>query len=119
MVTAGGPQETSATSYTAAGINSATVRLNVDLFHDAYTAELAHFVDSVKAGRDGIQAPSTQAGRFQAPVAQAPGGTDARNALAVALAAFRSAETGLPVDVASIAVLRPAEPAPHLVGNKA
>ena len=39
MVTAGGPQATSATSYTAAGIGSATVRLNVDLFHDAYTAE--------------------------------------------------------------------------------
>jgi myo-inositol 2-dehydrogenase / D-chiro-inositol 1-dehydrogenase len=109
MVAAGGPQETSATSYTAAGINSATVRLNVDLFHDAYTAELAHFVDSVKARRDGLQAPGLQA----------PGGTDARNALAVALAAFRSAETGLPVDVASIAELRPAEPALQAVGDEA
>ena len=109
MVAAGGPQETSATSYTAAGISSATVRLNVDLFHDAYTAELAHFVNSVKAGRDGVQAPGTQA----------PGGTDARNALAVALAAFRSAETGLPVDVASIAELRPAEPALQAVGDEA
>ncbi|MFJ6311318.1 Gfo/Idh/MocA family oxidoreductase [Pseudarthrobacter oxydans] len=109
MVTAGGPQETSATSYTAAGIGSATVRRNVDLFHDAYTAELAHFVDAVKAGRDGTEAPA----------AHAPGGTDARNALAVALAAFRSAETGLPVDVASVAVLTPAEPAQHLVGNNA
>lgn len=118
MVTAGGPQVTSATSYTAAGINSATVRLNVDLFHDAYTAELAHFVDSVKGARDGIQDPAP-ATRFQASAVQAPGGTDARNALAVALAAFRSAETGLPVDVASIAVLRPAEPGLHVAEHKA
>ncbi|MCT9870696.1 Gfo/Idh/MocA family oxidoreductase [Paenarthrobacter aurescens] len=109
MVTAGGPQASSATSYTAAGISSATVRLNVDLFHDAYTAELAHFVASVKADRDGTQAPA----------GLAAGGTDARNALAVALAATRSAHTGLPVDVASIAALRPAEPALLTVGDKA
>lgn len=109
MVAAGGPQATSVTSYTAAGINSGTVRLNVDLFHDAYTDELAHFVDSVTARRDGLQAPGMRA----------PGGTDARNALAVALAALRSAETGMPVDVASIAALRPAEPSLHLVGGKA
>ncbi|YCK81344.1 Gfo/Idh/MocA family oxidoreductase [Arthrobacter sp. D3-18] len=109
MVTAGGPQASTAMSYTAAGINAATVRLNVDLFHDAYTAELAHFVDAVKADRDGMQAPA----------AQAAGGADARNALAVALAASRSAQTGLPVDVATIAVLRPAEPALHTVGDEA
>ncbi len=109
MVTAGGPQASTAMSYTAAGINASTVRLNVDLFHDAYTAELVHFVDSVKADRDGVQAPA----------AQAAGGTDARNALAVALAASRSAETGLPVDVATIAEWRPAEPALHTVGDEA
>jgi len=109
MVAAGGPQATSATSYSAAGIGSATVRLNVDLFHDAYTAEVAHFVDTVKARRDGVRAPGTPG----------PGGADARNALAIALAAVRSAETGLPVDVASIAQLRPAEPELHPVGGKA
>lgn len=109
MVTAGGPQATSATSYTSAGINSTTVRLNVDLFHDAYTAELAHFVDAVKTHRNGLQAPATAG----------PGGIDARNALAVALAAVRSAETGLPVDVSSIADLRAAEPGLHLVGETA
>ncbi|KIS27614.1 dehydrogenase [Arthrobacter sp. SPG23] len=109
MVTAGGPQASSATSYTSAGIGAATVRLNVDLFRDAYTAELAHFVDAVKTRRDSRQAPGTPG----------PGGTDARNALAVALAAARSAETGMPVDVASIAELRPAEPELHLTGGKA
>lgn len=109
MVTAGGPQATGATSYTAAGIAADTVRLNVDLFHDAYTAELAHFVDAVKARRDGVPGPATTG----------PGGTDARNALAVALAALRSAETGLPVDVASVAELRPAEPELHPVGDGA
>jgi myo-inositol 2-dehydrogenase/D-chiro-inositol 1-dehydrogenase len=109
MVTAGGPQATSATSYTAAGIGADTVRLNVDLFHDAYTAELAHFVDAVKARRDGVRGPATPG----------PGGTDARNALAVALAALRSAETGLPVDLASVAELRAAEPELHPVGDGA
>ncbi len=100
MVTAGGPQASSATSYTAAGIGAATVRLNVHLFHDAYTVELAHFIDAVKARRDGVPAPGTPG----------PGGTDARNALAVALAAMRSAEAEAPIDIASIAELRAAEP---------
>lgn len=100
MVTAGGPQASSATTYTAAGIASDTVRLNVDLFHDAYTAELRHFVDGVKARLAGT--PERIPAR--------PGGADARNALAVALAAVRSAESGLPVDVASVAGLRAAEP---------
>lgn len=109
MVMAGGPQESSATSYTAAGIGAATVRLNVDLFHDAYTAELTDFVDAVKARQDGVQAMGTKG----------PGGADARNALAVALTAFRSAESGLPVDVSAIAELRAAEPELHPVGEGA
>ncbi|MBG6184871.1 myo-inositol 2-dehydrogenase/D-chiro-inositol 1-dehydrogenase [Arthrobacter sp. CAN_A214] len=109
MVAAGGPQASSATAYTAAGIGSATVRLNVDLFHDAYTAELAHFVDAVKNRRDGLKAAG----------APGPGGADARNALTVALAALRSAESGTPVDVASIAELRPAEPELQLTGENA
>lgn len=106
MVSAGGPQATSAASYTAAGINAETVRLNVDLFHDAYTDEVAHFADAIQARRDGL------------PVAgpQAPSGADARNALAIALAAVRSAETGQPVDVATIAELHPAEAELHSVG---
>jgi myo-inositol 2-dehydrogenase/D-chiro-inositol 1-dehydrogenase len=109
MVTVGGPQATSATSYTAAGIGAATVRLNVHLFHDAYTAELAQFVDAVRARRDGLTGTGTPG----------PGGTDARNALAVALAAVRSAETGAPVDIASIAELHPAESRLHPAGEGA
>ncbi|WP_087872958.1 Gfo/Idh/MocA family protein, partial [Arthrobacter globiformis] len=106
MVTAGGPQASNAVSYTAAGIASDTVRLNIDLFHDAYTAELARFVELAAARR---------AGRVDGG-APAPGGTDARNALAVALAAIRSHETGLPVDVSAVAHLEAAEPELQLTG---
>ncbi|MFE4196935.1 Gfo/Idh/MocA family oxidoreductase [Paenarthrobacter sp. NPDC056912] len=106
MVSAGGPQSTSATSYTAAGIGTETTRLNIDLFHDAYTDEIAHFAVDV-AARRGLASEPTTTGSAPA----APGGVDARNALAVALAAFESAETGLPVDVSGIAALNAAEPA--------
>lgn len=109
MVTAGGPQESSATTYTSEGMGARTVRLNVDLFHDAYTAELSDFVEAVEERRDGVQAKESNR----------PGGTDARNALAVALAAFRSAESGMPVDIATIAELTPAAPKLHLVGESA
>lgn len=109
MVTAGGPQESSATTYTAAGMGAATARLNVDLFRDAYTAELSAFVDAVKARREGIQEHGNKH----------PGGVDARNALAVALAALRSAESGMPVDVATVADLRPAEPQFQPAGESA
>ena len=109
MVTAGGPQASSAVSYTAAGIGAETVRLNVDLFHDAYTAELARFAEAVKVRRSG----------GDASVLQAPGTTDARNALAVALASIRSMETGASVDVLTVAELRPAEPALHGAGERA
>ncbi|MDI2034324.1 Gfo/Idh/MocA family oxidoreductase [Paenarthrobacter nitroguajacolicus] len=112
MVTAGTPQATNATSYTAAGIASETSRLNIHLFHDAYTAELAHFVDDV-AARRGYAGESTTATTSAAAVA-APGGVDARNALAVALAAFKSAETGLPVAVSEIAELQAAGSAVEL-----
>jgi myo-inositol 2-dehydrogenase/D-chiro-inositol 1-dehydrogenase len=76
------------------------VRLNIDLFREAYTAELARFVGGVAARQAGHAHPETPA----------PGGTDARNALAVALAAIRSHETGLPVDVSTVATLQAAEP---------
>ncbi|MFJ4210050.1 Gfo/Idh/MocA family oxidoreductase [Paenarthrobacter sp. NPDC089675] len=114
MVIAGTPQATNATSYTATGIASETSRLNIRLFHDAYTAELAAFADDVAARRGYAPEGTTAAASFAAvaasPVA-APGGVDARNALAVALAAFKSAQTGLPVEVSEIAVLQAAEQA--------
>ncbi|GAB3522920.1 Gfo/Idh/MocA family oxidoreductase [Arthrobacter monumenti] len=109
MVSAGGPQASSAVSYTAAGIESATIRRNVDLFHDAYTAEVAHFAEVVKARREGSGAPGKPG----------PGWTDARNALTLALAAVESAATGVPVDVASVAELRPSEPEVAQMGELA
>ena len=80
MVTAGNARETSATFFGAAGEASQTVRGNLDLFHDAYVAELADFVARV---RNGATPQST--------------GQDARAALAIALAAIRSVETHGPV----------------------
>jgi myo-inositol 2-dehydrogenase/D-chiro-inositol 1-dehydrogenase len=80
MVTAGEVRRTSMTFYGDRGQASDTTRLNTDLFFDAYTAELAHFVDCV---RTGDKPDST--------------GEDAREALAIALAAIRSVEDGRPV----------------------
>lgn len=53
---------------------------NIELFHDAYVAQFAHFVDSVQAGAE----PSVT-------------GVDARIALEIALAAKQSVETRSPV----------------------
>jgi myo-inositol 2-dehydrogenase/D-chiro-inositol 1-dehydrogenase len=64
----------------AAGRSVETVRSDQELFADAYTAELAAFVDAV---RTGTPAPVT--------------GEDARAALAIALAAAESARAGRPV----------------------
>src|SRR3712207_4653167 len=59
-----------------------TVRGDQELFPNAYTAELAAFVDAVRAGQ-----PATVTGE------------DARAALAIALAAAESVRTGRPVRV--------------------
>jgi myo-inositol 2-dehydrogenase / D-chiro-inositol 1-dehydrogenase len=77
MVTAGDIRKTTTTLYGSEGVASDTWRLNTDLFHDAYTAELADFVRCVRTG-----------------ATPASTGQDARAALAVALAAIRSVETG-------------------------
>ena len=82
MVTAGDVRASSLTAYVAAGITAPTVRLNVELFRDAYTAELVHFADCVR----GEAAPSVT-------------GADARAALAIALASIESVRTGGPVKV--------------------
>lgn len=60
-------------------------RLNTELFHDAYVAQFAHFVDSVRAGTT----PSVT-------------GQDARVALEIALAAAQSVRTGAPVTLAGV-----------------
>ena len=67
----------------AAGRAAETVRGDQELFGYAYTAELAAFVEAVRAG---TPAPVT--------------GEDARAALAIALAAAESARTGRPAEVA-------------------
>lgn len=58
-------------------------KLNTELFHDAYVAQLAHFVDSVVAG-----------------VTPSVTGHDARVALEIALAAAESVRTGGPAALA-------------------
>ena len=80
MVTVGNARETSANYFGEAGEASQTVRGNLDLFHDAYVAELADFVACVRSGA----APQST-------------GEDARAALAIALSAIRSVETHAPV----------------------
>jgi myo-inositol 2-dehydrogenase / D-chiro-inositol 1-dehydrogenase len=86
MVTAGDIRRTSMVFHGAEGVVAGdTWRRNVDLFRDAYTAELGHFVDCARTRAT----PS-------------PGGRDARAALAIALAAIRSVESGGPVRVSEV-----------------
>jgi myo-inositol 2-dehydrogenase / D-chiro-inositol 1-dehydrogenase len=89
MVTMGDVRGSNMTRFGVDGVSSPTVRLNVDLFHDAYTAQLAAFVETVRAGAG--------AGRLSPDV---PVGEDARAALAIALACIRSVEEKRPVRVA-------------------
>jgi myo-inositol 2-dehydrogenase/D-chiro-inositol 1-dehydrogenase len=80
MATAGDIRRTTMAYHGAEGVVADTWRRNVDLFHDAYTAELAAFIDGVRAG-----------------ATLSPDGHDARAALAIALAAIASVDTGQPV----------------------
>ncbi len=67
----------------------------VDVFGEAYAAELAHFVARVRA-----QTRVDETSGYDGPAAT---GEDGRAALVLALAAIRSVETGLPVRSAEIA----------------
>jgi len=80
MVTAGEIRSTSAAVYGPDGVAAGTVRRNIDLFRDAYIAELAHFVHCVRTG----ETPEVT-------------GADARAALAIALAAIESVKAVRPV----------------------
>lgn len=83
MVTMGEVQQSSLRLSDAAGVVGATWRRDTDRFVDAYTAQLASFVASVRRGKvDG------------------PTGTDAKRALAIALASIESAKSGRPAPVA-------------------
>ena len=85
MATAGDIRRTTMVYHGAEGVVADTWRRNIDLFHDAYTAELAAFADCVRSG-----------------ATPEPGGRDARAALAIALAAIRSVETGSPVRFSAV-----------------
>jgi len=66
-------------------VKADAVRRNIDLFHEAYTAELVHFVESVQSGTT----PDVT-------------GEDARAALVIALAAIESVRSGKPDRIADI-----------------
>lgn len=93
MVQAGRATETAARRYAADGLSADTPRLNVELFRQAYTDELADFAEAVRAKRDGRPSPSSDA-------TLTPGAADARRALAMALACIESVKSGAPVAVA-------------------
>ena len=80
--TMGDGRRTGMTFASAVGQCAETVRSDQELFADAYTAELAAFVDAARAGTPA-----------------AAGGEDARAALAIALAAAESVRDGRPVRV--------------------
>lgn len=80
MVTAGDVRRSSMAFYGARGVASDTTRHNTDLFHDAYTSELEHFVECVRADAR----PRCT-------------GEDARRALKIALAAIQSVQSARPV----------------------
>jgi myo-inositol 2-dehydrogenase/D-chiro-inositol 1-dehydrogenase len=90
MVQAGRATETAARRYTADGLSADTPRLNVELFRQAYTDELADFAAAVRAKRDGGPWPSSD-------ITLTPGAADARRALAMALACIESVKRGAPV----------------------
>jgi myo-inositol 2-dehydrogenase/D-chiro-inositol 1-dehydrogenase len=92
MVQAGRVTETAARRYTAGGLSADTPRLNVELFRQAYTDELADFAAAVRAKRDGVPSPSSD-------VTLRPGAADARRALAMAVACIESVKCGAPVAV--------------------
>lgn len=100
MVQAGRATETAARRYTAEGLSADTPRLNVELFRQAYSDELADFAGAVRARLDGKASPSPSS-----DVTLTPGAADARRALAMALACIESVKSGAPVAVTEKAEL--------------
>ncbi len=80
MVTMGETARSSLVHFTAAGRQAGTVRGDVELFRDAYTAEFTEFTNAVREGHP-----------------PAVTGEDARRALLVALACIESVKTATPV----------------------
>lgn len=84
MVTAGDVRATSARHFTSQGEQASTVRLNTELFHQAYVDELVAFAE---AARTGVSVPGAATGH------------DAKVALQIALAAIESVKTAAPAAV--------------------
>ena len=82
MATLGGLRRTGMTFAGAAGLAAETVRSDQEALRDAYIAELAHFVEAIRAGTGASVT-----------------GEDARGALAIALAASMSVRLGRPVRI--------------------
>lgn len=82
MVTTGSQTQSSMRHYTSAGVQQSTVRGDSELFHDAYTDELAAFITAVRT-------------RSKPEVT----GDDARAALAVSLACIESVRRQGPVQL--------------------
>jgi myo-inositol 2-dehydrogenase/D-chiro-inositol 1-dehydrogenase len=85
MVTVGGGARSSLVHSTSTGRHADTVRGDTELFGQAYAAEFTEFTDAVRECRS----PSVT-------------GTDARRALALALASVESVKSGAPVLVEKI-----------------
>jgi myo-inositol 2-dehydrogenase/D-chiro-inositol 1-dehydrogenase len=82
MVTIDNTAKSSPAHYTSTGRHVDTVRGDVELFRDAYTAEFVEFTDTVREGRT-----------------PAVTGQDARRALVLALASVQSVKAAAPVSV--------------------
>jgi myo-inositol 2-dehydrogenase/D-chiro-inositol 1-dehydrogenase len=85
MITMGDTTRSSLVHSTSTGRHVDTVRGDVELFRDAYTAEFVEFTDAVREGRT-----------------PAVTGEDARRALTLALASIESVQTGVPVAVQKV-----------------
>jgi myo-inositol 2-dehydrogenase/D-chiro-inositol 1-dehydrogenase len=94
MVTAGGAPQPDTRRYGPDGSTAGTPQLNVELFHDAYVAEITDFRDLVRAWRAGLDL----AGFAEQRPAMA-GGKHVRQALAIAQAAIDSHASGTAVAV--------------------
>lgn len=81
MVTMGDVRRSSMTLFDGCGVSNETWRRDTDHFVHGYTAQLASFVTAVRQGT----------------MSEGPTGQDARNALAVALAAIQSVSRKQPV----------------------
>jgi myo-inositol 2-dehydrogenase/D-chiro-inositol 1-dehydrogenase len=86
MVTMGDTARSSLAHYTSTGRHVDTIRGDVELFRDAYTAEFVEFTNAIRESRT-----------------PAVTGQDARRALAVALASIESVKTAGPVSVEQVA----------------